>query len=197
MRQAVIAGVLAAALPTLAQAQVKVALGDGVSVVFPAAPVKLHTTMDSPAEPTPAPRAPGVPPMPVPPDFRDFGSADSWMLHQGGASFTAMAMSPRGAHADLPARCGPLTNRSASGAALSCRVLGSGPTAVREERRVFEGGDLMISRSISRGGRYYTVRYLRLAPQKLATLNAKNATPSEAAGDSFLASFSVEGPAAR
>jgi hypothetical protein len=201
MRWAVIAGVLGAVLPTLALAQVKVVLGDGVSVVFPGAPIKMHTaTVDSPAAPPPAPparRAPGEPPMPVPPEPGNFGfAADSWLFHKGGASFTAMAMTPRGAHADLPARCRPITTADASGV-VSCRLLGSGPSAVREDRRVLEGGDLMISRSLNRGGRVYSVRYTRLAPQKLAKLNATNRTPPESAGDSFLASFSVDRPGSR
>src|SRR5947209_5542596 len=68
MRTAVIAGVLGALLPTLAMAQTKVALGDGVSVVFPSAPVKMHTTVDSAPGVTPPRRAPGAPPLPVPPN---------------------------------------------------------------------------------------------------------------------------------
>jgi hypothetical protein len=65
---------------------------------------------------------------------------------------------------------------------------------MREERRTFADGNVMITRSISHGGRSYMVMYTRLAPQTLAKLNAKDATPSEAVGDSFLASFSLSEP---
>ena len=199
MRWSVIAGVLGALLPTLALAQVKVVLGDGVSVVFPGAPVKMHMTVEPPvgAPPGSAPSKPGGPPMPAPPDFRNFGSADSWMLHQGRAMFTAMAMSPKTAHADLPARCLHISDASGSKPVESCRIIGAGPAAMRETRRVFDDGNVMMTRFLSHGGHAYMVTYMRMAPQKIAKLSSKDQTPSEAAGEGFLASFTVEGRASR
>jgi hypothetical protein len=196
MRWAVIAGVLGAALPTLASAQVKVALGDGVSVVFPGAPIKMHTTVEQPpgAEPpaAPRPRPAGQPPMPVPPvehDFRDFRGGDSWMFHEDGATFAATAIPVRGSRADLPATCGPIRTAEASGSVASCRVVGSGPAAMREDRRTFGSSGLRVSRWISHGGRAYLVTYMRVEP--------KAATAEDAAGDRFLASLSVSGAGAK
>ncbi|HEV2532438.1 hypothetical protein [Phenylobacterium sp.] len=191
MRWAVMAGVLGAVLPTLASAQVKVALGDGVSVVFPSAPVKMHTTVESGPGAAPPPRAPGAPPLPVPPNFRDVAGYDAWTVHDLGATYTAMVMSFRTPHDDLPALCGPARAAGATGITASCRVIGSGPTAVQEDRREFQGGDLMITRTIRRDGRVYTLSYMRLSPEKLAKLSTKVVAPSEALGDNFLASLSV------
>ena len=201
MRWAMIAGVLGAILPTFASAQVKVVLGEGVSVVFPSAPVKMHMTVESPpgkasgAAPAAAPRPAGGPPMPVPPvehGFADFDSADTWMLRQGGATFMATALSRRTSHPDLPALCGPLPSAGAS-----CRVIGTGPAAVREDRLVIEGGNVMIRRFLSHGGRAYSVSYLRLSPEKLAKFNAQDRTSAVSVGDSFLASLQVSGPGSK
>jgi len=184
MRWVLIAGVLCTALPTMALAQVKVGLGEGVSVVFPAAPVKMHMTVESPAEGAAAP---------VSPEFRNFGSADNWMLHQGRAMFTAMAMSPKTAQADLPARCVQISDTRRAMPVESCRIIGAGLGAQRETRRVFADGNVMMTRFLSHGGRAYMLTYMRMAPQKTANPGTKDQTPSEAAGESFLASFTVEG----
>ena len=132
--------------------------------------------------------------MPVPPilhNLRGLIQGDGWVLQEAGAMFAATVVTVRESRADLPAMCGPVS------AGASCRVIGSGPNAVREDRLAFGSGGVRISRWITHGGQAYLITYMRAAPRGVANLKGKDDTPSDAAGESFVASLSVSGPGSK
>jgi hypothetical protein len=180
MRAAVIGGVLTALLPTLAVAQTRVELGDGVSVVFPSAPTKIHMTTEPP--PPGASAAGGMA------GLQAFRSTDMWMLRMGGAMFSATVMTPRQQPGAPRRNCAgpplPVPPRSVSPRDSPAADL----AAPRENRRVFDG-TLSLFRSIQLHGRDYTVMFTLPGTERLAKLHSKEETPSEAVGEAFVNSF--------
>ena len=185
MRMAVIAGVAGAVLPTLALAQVKVVLGDGVSVVFPSAPAKMHmTTEPPPAGSTGAGMG----------FLQAVQSTDMWTLRIGGAMFEATAMSPRKPPGAPSPKCDGPPMPVAPGTFSLCDSRDLASPA--EHRRLSENGTLFVSRSVQFKGRIYGVIFMRSGESQLAKVDPAHETPPDSAGEAFINSFKVAAQAA-
>ena len=181
MRAILVGGLLAALAPTLALAATKVELGDGVSVVFPAAPAKSHMTNDPP-----------------PPGSKDgtgfnqaIGSADMWMLRVGGATFHATVMSPRQAPGVATGKCNGPPMPVAPGTIGPCDSPAQSVANPPERRRVLEDGTLFVTRTVKVNGHVYGVTYTRMGETNRAKMDPKHETPPDSAGEAFVDSFKV------
>lgn len=182
MRTALIGGLVGALLPALAQAQTKVELGDGVSVVFPSAPAKMHMTSESPAGP-PSGAGMGF--------LQAIRSTDTWMLRIGGATFRATAMTPREQPAAARAECGGPPMPVAPGTISPCDSPAPDLASPPEHRRVTDAGAVFLTRTVQVNGHIYGVSFVRNGDAQLAKLDPKHETPSESAGEAFVGSFKV------
>ncbi|WP_297693868.1 hypothetical protein [Phenylobacterium sp.] len=185
MRMAVTGGVLSALLPTLALAETKVDLGDGVSVVFPSAPAKMHTTSEPPAGPA---KGAGT---------ESIRSVDTWMLRIGGATFRATAMTPREQPGAPRATCGDPPLPVPPGTISPCDSVGRDLASPPEERRVMGNGAVVLIRTVKVNGHIYGVTFMRSGEGQLATLDPSHETPPESVGEAFVSSFKVATPPAK
>jgi hypothetical protein len=184
-----IGGLLVTLLPTLALAQTKVDLGDGVSVVFPSAPAKRHREPEQPADPSKGAET-GL--------HEAIGATDTWSLRIGGAGFYANALTQRQPPGGAPARdCSgpplPVPPGSFSPCGSSPADLASPP----ETRKIMPGGALYLSRVVQVNGRIYGVTFTRQSEDQLAKYNLGAETPPESAGEAFVSSFKVATPPAK